>query len=63
MPKQKTSKTAAKRFWKTAGGKIKYKHPGASHLLMCKSRKRKRSLKGMGTLSAVETKRLSILLG
>ena len=42
MPKIKTHRGAAKRFKKTASGRLKYNRPGHSHLLTGKSRKRKR---------------------
>ena len=58
MGKAKTNKSAAKRFTKTAGGKIKYARAGAGHLLGGKTRKRKRNLRGKGVLSKVETKRV-----
>ncbi|MBN1557292.1 MAG: 50S ribosomal protein L35 [Lentisphaerae bacterium] len=63
MPKKKTSKAAAKRFKQTGTGKIKYKKPGAGHLLAGKTRKRKRDLRARGVLSPVETKRVAALLG
>ena len=63
MPKKKTSKTAAKRFRKTAKGKLKYRKPGTGHLLAGKSRKRKRGLRSRGVLGPVETKRVIKLLG
>jgi large subunit ribosomal protein L35 len=62
MPKKKTKKSAAKRFWKTARGKIKYKRAGAGHLLTGKRRSHKRAMKGTSILSAVETKRITPLL-
>jgi large subunit ribosomal protein L35 len=41
MPKLKTNKSAAKRFYKiTARGKIKRAHGGKSHLNLKKGRKR-----------------------
>jgi large subunit ribosomal protein L35 len=58
MPKKKTNKAAAKRFKKTATGKLKYHKAGSGHLLAGKSRKRKRSLRTAGTLSKTETKRV-----
>lgn len=45
MPKQKTHKGAAKRFKKTAKGKIKRRKAGHSHILTKKSSKRKRHLR------------------
>jgi len=62
MPKKKTNKSAAKRFSKTATGKLKYKKAGSGHLLGGKSRKRKRNLRKVGVLSAVETKRISKMI-
>lgn len=44
MPKLKTHKGAAKRFKKTAGGKIKRGHAFARHILTSKPTKRKRQL-------------------
>lgn len=62
MPKQKTRKSAAKRFKKTSGGKIKYAMAGSGHLLSSKSRKRKRVLRRKGVLAKVEAKRVSGML-
>ncbi|MBR3084918.1 MAG: 50S ribosomal protein L35 [Kiritimatiellae bacterium] len=50
MPKQKTKRAATKRFKKSATGKILRTCGGKSHLNACKSRKRKRNLRGMKTL-------------
>lgn len=49
MPKMKTHKGAAKRFKKTATGKIKRHKAFKRHILTSKSTKRKRQL-GEGTL-------------
>ena len=49
MPKLKTHKGAAKRFKKTATGKIKRYSAFKRHILTSKSKKRKRHLGG-GTL-------------
>lgn len=62
MPKKKTNKAAAKRFKKTASGKLKYHKSGTGHLLGGKSRKRKRALRGPGILSKPETKRITNML-
>ena len=59
MPKRKTNKSAAKRFKKTATGKLKYHKSGSGHLLSSKSRKRKRNLRSAAVLSATEEKRVS----
>ena len=62
MPKGKTKKAAAKRFKKTAKGKVKYSKAGTGHLLAAKTRKRKRGLRGGGVLSPVEAKRVKSML-
>ena len=62
MPKMKTNKAAAKRFKKTASGKLKYSKAGSGHLLGSKTRKRKRNLRSPGVLSAVENKRITKML-
>lgn len=59
MPKMKTKKTAAKRFRKTATGKLKFSHLGGSHILTKKSRKQKRRLGSQTTLDATNHKRIS----
>jgi large subunit ribosomal protein L35 len=45
VPKLKTNRGAAKRFSKTATGKVRRRKAFASHLLTKKSTKRKRNLK------------------
>ena len=62
MPKKKTSKTAAKRFKRTAAGRIRYGKAGTSHLLSSKNRKRKRRLRAPGVLSRAEEKRVKELI-
>ena len=51
MPKKKTKKGATKRLKMSATGKVLYTRAGKSHLNLCKSRKRKRNLRGMAVLS------------
>lgn len=51
MPKQKTKRAATKRFKKSATGKVLRTSGGKSHLNACKSRKRKRNLRGMTVVS------------
>ena len=58
MPKQKTKKAVAKRFSKTAGGKIKRTAAGGSHILTGKSRKRKRSMKQSKLVADADMKRI-----
>ena len=62
MPKQKTKKAVAKRFKRTASGKIRRASPGRGHLLTNKSSKRKRRLRAGGLVSAADHKRISALL-
>ncbi len=45
MPKMKTHRGAAKRFTRTASGKIKRNNSMKSHILTKKSTKRKRQLR------------------
>lgn len=59
MPKLKTKKTAAKRFKKTATGKLKYSHMGGSHILTGKSRKQKRRLGGTNLVAKTDEKRIA----
>lgn len=59
MPKLKTKKTAAKRFRKTASGKLKYAHMGGSHILTGKSRKHKRRLKGTNLVAGTDLQRIA----
>ncbi len=62
MPKMKTKKAVAKRFTKTATGKLKHTGAGQSHLLSSKTSKRKRKQRKGKVLVAVETKRLINLI-
>ncbi len=51
MPKQKTNKAATKRLKMSATGKILRTMGGKSHLNACKTRKRKRNLRGMNDVA------------
>ena len=62
MPKRKTKKSAAKRFWKTASGKVRFMSAGRRHLLGGKARKRKRNLRKGATVCAADEKRVRLLL-
>ena len=62
MPKIKTHRGAAKRFKKTASGKIKGSHAFHSRILGKKSSKRKRNLRKATIVSDADTRRLNILL-
>lgn len=58
MPKQKTRKSVAKRFKKTANGKIKRGSAGRGHLFTNKSTKQKRRLRAGGLVDKADVKRL-----
>jgi len=62
MSKQKTKKSAAKRFKITGTGKVKHRSAGTSHLASRRSKKRRRQLRGTDVLSAVEAKRVIPLI-
>ncbi len=62
MPKMKTNKSAAKRFRKTAKGKLKSNHAYTSHILTSKTTKRKRNLRKSATLAKGDEKRMLALL-
>lgn len=63
MPKQKTNRSAAKRFKKTGTGKIKRRKAFTSHILTKKSSKRKRNLRKPTLVSSADEKRVKRLLG
>jgi large subunit ribosomal protein L35 len=63
MPKMKTNRGAAKRFKKTANGKIKYKRMNKSHILTKKKSGRKRKLKQSGLISKADINRVRRMLG
>ncbi len=60
--KLKTHRGAAKRFRKTAGGRIKRSHAYAGHILTKKTRKRKRRLRAGAFVSKSDMARLAVLL-
>lgn len=62
MPKLKTHRGAAKRFRKTAGGKIKRSHAYTSHILTKKTTKRKRKLDRDGLVHKSDYKRVLDML-
>lgn len=63
MPKIKTNRGAAKRFKKTASGKIKLKKSGLRHILTSKSTGRKRGLRKADFVTKADTKAVNRLLG
>jgi large subunit ribosomal protein L35 len=63
MPKLKTHRGAAKRFKKTASGKIKRSNAFKSHILTKKTSKRKRRLRQAGIVATTgDTKRVKRLI-
>ncbi len=62
MPKIKTNRGAAKRFRKSASGRIKRGSAFTSHILTSKSTKRKRNLRAGSMVSDAEQKNISRLI-
>jgi large subunit ribosomal protein L35 len=63
MPKQKTNRSAAKRFRKTGSGKLRRQRAFHSHILTKKSAKRKRRLRKRTLVAKADEKRMNRLLG
>jgi large subunit ribosomal protein L35 len=62
MPKLKTHKGAAKRFRKTATGKIVRSKAFKQHILTSKTRSRKRALRGTTVVSDADAKKLARMI-
>ncbi len=62
MPKIKTNRAAAKRFKKTATGKLKRNKAYKSHILTKKSTKRKRNLRQATITDATNVKNMKKVL-
>ncbi len=62
MPKMKTHSGSAKRFKKSASGKIKTKRAFRSHILTKMSPKRKRNLRKAGSIAACDVKKVKAML-
>ena len=62
MPKMKTHRGAAKRFKRTASGKLKRAQAFTNHILGKKSSKRKRQLRKGALVSAGDTRRMEQLI-
>ncbi|HSX07960.1 MAG TPA: 50S ribosomal protein L35 [Candidatus Saccharimonadales bacterium] len=56
MQKQKTHSGAKDRVRVTKNGKVRAGHPNTSHFLQKKRGARKRSLSGLGTMNATNSK-------
>lgn len=63
MTKQKTRKSALKRFKITKTGKILHRKHGARHLKSQKTEKRLRSLKQMGEVKGSFKRKIKKMLG
>ncbi|NUQ81156.1 MAG: 50S ribosomal protein L35 [Bacteroidetes bacterium] len=63
MPKIKTNKSAKKRFKLTGTGEVVRGKSFARHILTSKSRKRKRSLRKVVVMAAVDQPRVKRMLG
>ncbi len=62
MRKQKTSKSAAKRFKVTGTGKVMRRHSHARHILTKKPRKRVRKLVSSALVSKADKRRVKKML-
>ena len=62
MPKMKTNRSAAKRFSKTASGKLKHKPGFKNHILTKKSAKRIRQLRKSRLLAPGDEARMKAIL-
>ncbi|MEM7370677.1 MAG: 50S ribosomal protein L35 [Bacteroidota bacterium] len=62
MPKMKTRSGAAKRFKKTASGKLKRKHAFKNHILTKKSKKRKLKLRHMSVVDKSDEERMKRMI-
>lgn len=62
MPKMKTRSGAAKRFKKTASGKLKRKHAFKNHILTKKSKKRKLKLRHMAVVDKTDEERMKRMM-
>jgi large subunit ribosomal protein L35 len=62
MPKLKTHSGAAKRFKKTATGKVKRGHSHLRHILTSKTHKRKKKLGGPVLVSEADTPKVKRMI-
>ncbi|MHC4463696.1 MAG: large ribosomal subunit protein bL35 [Planctomycetota bacterium] len=63
MPKQKTHKGLSKRVKITAGGKLRHKRTGGSHLMSGKNAKRRRRVASSAIMTGATAKTARIRLG
>ena len=62
MPKMKSHRGAAKRFKKTASGRLKHGRTNRNHILTKKTTKRKRQLRRTGYAASGDAKKIELLL-
>ena len=62
MPKMKSHGGAAKRFKKTASGRLKHGRTNRNHILTKKTTKRKRQLRRPGYAASGDAKKIELLL-
>jgi large subunit ribosomal protein L35 len=62
MPKMKSNSGAAKRFKRTASGKLKRKHAFKNHILTKKSKKRKLKLRHFSVVNDADKDRMEAML-
>jgi large subunit ribosomal protein L35 len=62
MPKQKTRKSAAKRFKQTGTGKYRRRRANARHLMTRKNAKRKRRLRKDTAVTSADERRIRAAL-
>jgi large subunit ribosomal protein L35 len=63
MPKQKTHKGLSKRVKITAGGRVRHKRAGGSHLMSGKSAKRRRRVGSSAIMTGATAKTAKTQLG
>ena len=63
MPKQKTRRSAAKRFKITGSGKVRRRQAWRSHMKVSKSSRRLRRLDGEAPVAPSDRKRVDRMLG
>lgn len=62
MPKMKTNRAAAKRFKLTGSGRVRRPKQGGQHLLVGKSRKRRRRTRDNDIVHSAMEERVKLLL-
>jgi len=62
MPKMKSNRAAAKRFRRTATGKIRRYKPYGNHLMTSKSPARRRKLRVATLISEADQREVAVLL-